>query len=232
MEGKVMYFRLNPVTSKIVLIFLVLLTSFLYGQDSTGTVTDVDSNVYKTVKIGNQWWMAENLKVTHYRNGDKIPNITDNTDWSHLASGAYCSFDNDEGNVATYGCLYNYYAVTDNRNIAPIGWHVPGDAEWKILIKHCGGASVAGNKMKEAGTEHWYESNPEITNESGFSALPGGLRLNTGAYFNIFFTATFWTSTEKGSANAWHWNLFYNISKARRQDLQNQYGISVRCLRD
>ena len=99
----------------------------------TGTVTDIDSNTYQTVKIGNQWWMTENLKVTHYRNGNAIPNVTDDSAWSSLTTGAYCIYNHDESNATTYGRLYNCYAVTDSRNIAPAGWHVPTDAEWTTL---------------------------------------------------------------------------------------------------
>ena len=96
---------------------------------ATSTMTDQDGNVYETVKIGNQWWMAENLKVTQYRNGDAIPNVTDADQWSSLTAGAYCGYENNLGNVSTYGCLYNWYAVNDSRNIAPSGWQVPTDAE-------------------------------------------------------------------------------------------------------
>jgi uncharacterized protein (TIGR02145 family) len=131
-----------------------------------GTVTDIDGNVYQTVTIGTQVWMKENLKVTHYRNGEAIPNVTDGNVWGALTTGAYCEYNNDVNNVATYGRLYISYAVADNRNIAPTGWHVPSDAEWKQLEMTLGmsqaqadsvgwhGAPVGG-KLKEAGTTHW-----------------------------------------------------------------------------
>ena len=151
----------------------------------TGTVTDIDGNTYQTVKIGDQWWMAENLKVTCYRNGDAIPNITDGTTWASLSTGAYCEYNNDINNVATYGRLYNWYAVTDSRNIAPAGWHVPSDAEWKQLEMYLGMSQSEadatgwrgtdeGGKLKEVGTMHWNSPNTGATNESGFTALPGG----------------------------------------------------------
>lgn len=98
------------------------------------TVTDIDGNVYRTVKIGSQWWMAENLKVTHYRNDDAIPNITDNTEWSTHTTGAYCCYNNAPDSAATWGGLYNWHAATDGRNLAPAGWHVPSDAEWQTLL--------------------------------------------------------------------------------------------------
>lgn len=143
-------------------------------SDCPPTVTDYDGNVYQTVLIGDQCWMMENLKVTHYRNGDPIPHVTDGVTWGNLTSGAYCNYNNDEGNVATYGRLYNWYAVDDSRNIAPAGWHVPSDAEWQTLVDYLGGDAVAGGKMKEAGTTHWASPNTGATNESGFTALPGG----------------------------------------------------------
>lgn len=130
------------------------------------TVTDIDGNVYKTVTIGNQAWMAENLKVMRYRNGDAIPNVTGGTDWSNLSTGAYCSYDNDDNNIDTYGLLYNWYAVDDSRNLAPEGWHVPTDEEWKELEMYLGMSQSEaddtgyrgtdeGGKLKEVGTTHW-----------------------------------------------------------------------------
>jgi uncharacterized protein (TIGR02145 family) len=116
-----------------------------------GTVTDIDGNIYITVKIGNQWWMAENLKVTHYQNSDVIPEVTDNTQWGGLFSGAWCSYNNEESNVAVYGRWYNWYAVSDGSNIAPAGWHVPSDEEWQTLVDYLGGDGVAGGKMKTTG---------------------------------------------------------------------------------
>ncbi len=168
------------------------------GKSSeTGIVTDIDGNTYQTIKIGNQWWMAENLKVTHYRNGDAIPNVTDYTEWVYLTSGAYCAYDNDNSHVATYGRLYNWYAVSDSRNVAPSGWHVSTFEEWQTLEDYLGGSSVAGGKLKEAGTSHWASPNTGATNESGFSALPSGYRSHVyGHYSAMGFYCDFWTSTE------------------------------------
>lgn len=154
-------------------------------KEKTGTVTDIDGNIYQTIKIGTQWWMAENLKVTHYRNGDSIPNVTDETAWSNLTTGAYGNYNNDDDISNTYANLYNWYAVNDSRNIAPIGWHIPTDAEWQTLVDYLGGESVAGSKMKETGTEHWRSPNVGTTNESGFSALPGDYRGISGKYYSV-----------------------------------------------
>jgi uncharacterized protein (TIGR02145 family) len=140
----------------------------------TNTVTDIDGNIYHTVTIGTQVWMVENLKTTKYRNGDPIPNVTGNA-WAALTTGAYCWYNNDAATYkATYGALYNWYAVADSRNIAPTGWHVPTDAEWTTLTTFLGGESVAGGKLKETGTNHWTSPNTGATNETGFTALPGG----------------------------------------------------------
>lgn len=203
-----------------------------------GTVTDIDGNIYITVKIGAQWWMAENLKVTHYRSGQAIPNVTDTLEWVNLSSSAYCNYDNDVNNVTTYGRLYNWYALDDNRNIAPAGWHVPTDAEWQILVDYLGGDAVAGGKMKATGTVQsgdglWYGPNEGATNESGFSALPGGYRSsNDGNCYELVGGAYFWSATEGGSDYAWRRGLAYYYSGVHRNYPDKRRGFSVRCVRD
>jgi len=213
-----------------------LLNQSNYSNEETGyineTITDIDGNVYKTVKIGTQVWMAENLKVTHYRNGAPIPNVTDNTAWSNLTTGAYCNSDNSPDNAVVYGRLYNWYAVTDSRNLAPIGWHVPSDAEWQTLINYLGGDDVAGGKIKEAGTTHWSSPNTGATNESGFTALPGGYRGYYGYFYLLGDYATFWSSAEDGSSHAWYRRLHYDTATVDRVPDGKQYGFSVRLVRD
>jgi len=196
------------------------------------TVTDIDGNTYRTVKIGDQWWMAENLRVTHYRNGDAIPHITDGTEWSKLTTGAYCEYDNSSANVATYGRLYNWYAVSDNRNIAPAGWHVPSDAEWQTLVDYLGGEFVAGGKMKEIGTTHWDSPNQGATNVSGFTALPGGYRSSDGGFFTLGSTTYFWSSKELNSNHAWFRELIYINAYIARSSASKHSGFSVRLVRD
>jgi uncharacterized protein (TIGR02145 family) len=209
-----------------------------YGDEvsfgTTGTVTDIDGNVYQTVKIGDQWWMAENLKVTHYRNGDTIPNVTDPSAWNVLTTGAYCAYDNNIANVAVYGRLYNWFAVDDSRNMAPAGWHVPTDAEWQTLVDYLGGGAVAGGKMKEAGTAHWANPNTGATNESGFTGLPGGGRGGNGPYSGLGNGAGFWTSTENEyiSDAAWNRNLTYNHPEVIHDYSGKKSGVSVRCVKD
>ncbi len=197
--------------------------------EKNSTVTDIDGNVYKTVQIEDQIWMAENLKVTHYRNGDAIPNFTDAAiEW--VIPGAYCNYDKDANNATTYGRLYNWYAVNDSRNIAPEGWHVPSDAEWKTLLNYLGGDDVAGGKMKETGTAHWNSPNTGATNESGFSALPGGAHDYNSYYESMGTNAGFWSSTEYDSGNAWYQVLSHNYSEVHRSDYDKRNGFSVRCV--
>jgi uncharacterized protein (TIGR02145 family) len=206
--------------------------SGIYEEEVAGTVTDIDGNVYQTIKIGDQWWMAENLKVTHYRNGDPIPNVTDAGVWSGLDTGACCNYNNEEGNVPVYGRLYNWYTVNDGRNIAPEGWHVPSDGEWQIMADYLGGDAVAGGKMKETGTTHWVSPNTGATNESGFTALPGGFRNMSGAFYVMTYSAYFWSSTEYTSGRAWYRSLIYDLAGLSRDYSSRTSGFSVRCVRD
>lgn len=201
----------------------------------TGTVTDIDGNTYRTIKIGNQWWMAENLKVTHYRNGDVIPNVTNNSEWTSLINGAYCNYANDSSIAATYGRLYNWIAVIDNRNIAPEGWHVPQYEEWQTLVDYLGGSDVAGGKMKEAGTTHWVSPNENATNSSGFSALPGGYRNyddnGFGTFFDLRYAAYFWSSTFSMN-RAWRCGIGFDDSHVNLGTEELRSGFSIRFIRD
>ena len=220
--------------------FTIGLVAFWSSEENTTestteedlTVTDIDGNVYQTIIIGEQEWMMENLKVTHYRDGTAIPTGHSNSDWSNLSTGAYAVYNDDESNADTYGYLYNWYAVDDSRNIAPEGWHVPTDDEWQILVDYLGGSSVAGGKMKETGTEHWNSPNTGATNESGFTALPGGYRIGNGYYFSMGNYGYFWSSTESSSNFAWYRELGYYHSAVGRHSGSKQIGFSVRCVRD
>ncbi|HEQ98212.1 MAG TPA: hypothetical protein ENO22_02600 [candidate division Zixibacteria bacterium] len=201
-------------------------------SDCPPTMTDYDGNVYQTVQIGDQCWMMENLKVTHYRNGDPVPDVTVDADWEALITGAYCEYNNDGGYVEVYGRLYNFYAIEDSRNLAPEGWHVPTDAEWLALINYLGGESVAGGKMKEAGTEHWAPPNDGATNESGFTALPAGARNSVGTFYNLGSSTTFWTADENKSNVAWFWVIYYSNPDIYSNYCYKAAGFSIRCLKD
>ncbi|MBN1348315.1 fibrobacter succinogenes major paralogous domain-containing protein [candidate division KSB1 bacterium] len=201
-------------------------------EEAPAAVTDVDGNTYQIVKIGNQWWLKENLKVTHYRNGDAIPNVTDDSAWVSLTTGAYCSYDNDPANSETYGHLYNWYAVNDPRCLAPEGWHAPSDDEWKALTDYLGGEAVAGAKMKKIGTTHWEQPNTGATNSSGLSALPAGTRAVEGEFQSKGRLALFWSSTERTSLLAWFRALQHDAEAASRVSGNIHYGYSVRCVKD
>ncbi len=206
--------------------------SFTTADSIITTVTDIDGNVYQTITIGTQVWMLENLKVTRYRNGDTIANITDNTLWSGLTYGAYCDYDNDTTNANTYGRIYNWFAVADSRQLAPAGWHVASDAEWNVLINYAGGSNVAGGKLKESGYLHWQSPNTGATNETGFTALPGGARSAGGPFSGKSNYANFWTSTPYSPMHAIPKTMYYNYSKVDGPWANKENGLYVRCIRD
>lgn len=199
-----------------------------------GTVTDIDGNVYKTIKIGDQWWMAENLCVTKYRNGEEISNIINNFEWASISSSSYCYYNNDFATYGSiYGALYNWNAVSDNRNIAPEGWHIPTDEEWKILINYLGGFSVAGGKMKELGTIHWLSPNTGATNSSGFTAIPAGSRgVSTGEFGWIGLGNDYWSSTSNTNTHAWAYYVGNNTSGCLRLSHNKGNGFAIRCIKD
>src|SRR6478736_1024516 len=155
-------------------------------------VKDVDGNVYSTIKIGTQTWMKENLKVTRYNNGDIIPTGLSDVSWATATSGAVTIYNNDDGNNKVYGKLYNWYAATDPRKIAPQGWHIPSTEEWEALISFLGGES-AGGQMKESGLAHWTIPNSGATNISGFTGLPAGLRYG-GTFSDLGISGIWWSS--------------------------------------
>ncbi len=203
-------------------------------------MTDQQGNVYKTIVIGTQEWMAENLKTTIYRNGDAIVNVTSETQWSGQTSGAWCYYENNSQYNCPYGKLYNWYAVADPRNICPTGWHVPTDAEWSVLINYLDpnasgedDFNTAGGKMKSTGSQYWLSPNQDATNESGFSGLPGGYRDgNIGFFGSVGNSGYWWGSTQSSSTYAWSRYLFNYGDNALRFPYTKLYGFSVRCIRD
>jgi trimeric autotransporter adhesin len=208
----------------------------------TAPITDYDGNVYHTVTIGTQVWLAENLKTTRYNDGTSIPNITDNTAWVALTTGAYSDYSNIPANSTTYGRLYNWYVVDNNtatkvasnggKNVCPTGWHVPSDAEWTTLTTYLGGESVAGGKLKETGITHWASPNTGATNETGFTAFPGGYRFNDGAYTLVGSDGLWWSSTDYSTTLAWFRYMSYNNAYVSRDFSSERSGFSVRCVRD
>lgn len=217
---------------KTVLIVLLSVFGYLcFSQEPDVPVTDIDGNVYKTVKIGNHVWMAENLKVTKFRNGELIPFMTDSIAWTDLTTGAYCNYSNKENLVAVYGRMYNWYAVVDSRNICPTGWHVPSDDEWVVLESYLGGENVAGGKMKLNDTTIWRSPNLGATNESGFSAVPGGRQYHS-AFFFLHEYGMYWAVTSENEEYSWSRYLTYSSEKLSRFHYKKYYGLSVRCMKD
>lgn len=213
-------------------------TTAVFNTDVTyGTMTDQDGNVYKTVTIGTQTWMAENLRTTKYNNGAAISWVTDNTAWASLSKGAYCNFNNTNNadTIATYGRLYNKYAVGSGK-LAPKGWHVATHFEWETLTSYLGGESVAGDKLKETGYKHWNISNSGATNETGFTALPGGCRYYDDGTFSTIGVSGFWWA-ETANTYPYYRLMFYDESKVYSLDNDDTrgvdlYGLSVRCVKD
>jgi len=215
----------------LIVIGLVFANGCKKDDGDKNTVKDIDGNVYHTVTIGTQVWMVENLKVTHFRNGDAIPEVTDNS-WNNLGTIAYCNYENtrNKDTIATYGRLYNWYAVHDSRNIAPSGWHVPADDEWTKLTEYLGGESIACAKLQETGTLHWLNNNNEgATNETGFTALPGGRRHHTDEFGFMREYGYWWSTTEHLTSFAWYRFMDWNFD--RKYDYKGN-GFSVRCVKD
>jgi uncharacterized protein (TIGR02145 family) len=193
-----------------------------------GSVIDIDSNVYKTILIGHQTWMAENLKAIRYNDSTAIPFIPKESDWSDLSTPGYCWYNNDS---VVYGAIYNWHAISIN-NLCPAGWHVPTDAEWTTLMTFLGGENIAGGKIKETSITHWLTNNSGTTNETGFTALPGGYRNYSGTYSNIKRYGYWWSSTESSSVDAVCRSMLYSFTSVDRSNSSKKSGFSVRCLKD
>ena len=199
-------------------------------------VTDIDGNEYETIVIGDQVWMAKNLKVTHYGNGDEIPTGFTNSEWSQLNDtemGAFAIYNDDPANAEIYGNLYNWYSVNDSRGVCPEGFHIPSDEEWTILAGFLGGS--AGSQL--AGNADLWNSGVLVDNPafgtSGFLALPGGDRTgHIGNYNHMGYNGYFWSSTAGNSSHAWNRVLDYYNSEVYRNDDYLRYGFSIRCLED
>ncbi len=210
-----------------------------YGDELnfTTSMVDFNGNLYKTVQIGTQVWMKENLRTINYRYGLEIPNVTNLTQWASLSTGAYCWYDNDPAtNKDIYGALYNWFAVNTG-NLCPIGWHVPTEADWTTLITFLGGEGVAGGKLKETGITHWASPNTGATDESGFTALPGACRftgtsLDPQGFAGIKSGGIWWSATEFDANTALARSIVFNDSKTFKGNVSKNIGNSVRCLKN
>lgn len=199
------------------------------------TIKDFDNNIYETVGIGSQMWMAANLKTTRYLNGDLISSTNPATlNISGETSPKYqWAYAGSENNVQVYGRLYTLYAVADSRKVCPAGWHVPSDAEWTLLENTLGTYLVAGSRLKETGNDHWRSPyNLDATNESCFTALPGGYRDSNGSFFMLEDIGYWWSSTQSQTNGSWVRSLSSNSVSVGRSGANNSFGISVRCVKD
>ena len=217
------------------------------GIGRSPTVRDIDGNIYPIVKIGNQWWMAENLRTTHYANGDPIATNLNNDDWFTTDMGAYAIYshtrdgvegiETDEEMLAAYGALYNWHAVKDPRRICPKGWHVPTLEEWQILLDYLEvdriGTELKSTRIAPDPHPRWNSScgSSHATNEAGFSAFPAGYRYQAGPFEDFGRIAFWWTSTKAESGVAW--DIFINCSdQCTYSDTPRNNGFSVRCVMD
>ena len=221
------------------------------------TVTDFDGNMYATIEIGTQVWMAENLKVSHYPDGSPIPEVSDEAEWNAMApeAQAYCWYNNQTEYSDISGALYTWAAAmyggqssdtvpSGVQGVCPDGWHLPSDAEWKVLEIFLGMSETdvdlydwrgtdEGGQLKEIGFTHWAIPNTGASNSSGFTAIPGGFRSVKGMFYNEDSNAAFWTSTEdEGVNNAWYRTLNFDMEQVYRQHNSMQLGLSVRCVQD
>lgn len=203
----------------------------------SGTVFDVEGNMYNTITIGSQTWMTENLRSTRYNDSTEVTNVTDDGTWGSLTTEAYCWLDNDTANRVPYGALYNWHAVNTGK-LCPHGWHVPSNAEWEVLENTLGGSSNAGGKLKATGTVEdedglWYAPNTGATNQSGFNALPAGYRYgnNIGMFNIVGYEGRWWTSTEYDNEEAWQRVINNNSSAIFTGSNKKDFGLSVRCVK-
>ncbi len=225
-QGSLYHFRIKAVSS----------AGTSFGDDltfnTTLPLTDVEGNIYNVVVIGTQIWMAENLKTIHYNDGTAIPLITDVLDWSTATTPSYSWYNHDPSTFKnTYGALYNWYVINSGK-LCPSGWHVPTNTEWTSLSDYLGGESIAGKKLKEPGSLHWISPTTQETNESGFTALPGGSRWGSGVFGHMGIYGSWWSSTQTSSSDAWKRSMQDESNSLNTSSQIKQLGFSVRCIKD
>ncbi len=198
----------------------------VYSHNSAGNSPSYSNEL--TISTGSQIWMDKNLNVTTYRNGDPIPQVTDQTLWTNLTTGAWCYYNNDPSNEAIYGKLYNWYAVNDTRGLAPVGWHIPSETEWNVMLIFLGGNTVAGGKLKSV--TGWQSPNTGTTNSSGFSALPSGQRRTI--FSDLSFIGYWWSSTLYTAPITARYFALTNGGAINSNNDSRYYGFSVRCVKD
>ncbi|MCX6180201.1 MAG: fibrobacter succinogenes major paralogous domain-containing protein [Chlorobiales bacterium] len=217
----------------LLIIVITLMTSF--SDTQAEQLGDVESNTYKSVTIGNQVWMQDNLNVSKYRNGDLIRQAKTSEEWNDAGAngeGVWSYYNNDPAHGKKYGKLYNWFAVHDPRGLAPLGWHIPSDKEWTTATSALGGEKIAGGKMKFSGISQWQSPNVGGNNSSNFSALPSGLRGIDGKFNFIGESAYFWSNSEYSTTTAWYRVLNHHLPTLVRSSEEKVDGLSVRCIAD
>ena len=221
------------------ILLIISLSNNIRLTAQTDSISDWEGNYYPVVQIGEQWWMAENLKATHYANGDPIQHLQEAAEWDTAATGAYCYYDNDTSHILNYGMLYNWHAAMDERGVCPESWHVPTDIEWIKLEKYLGmSASEAGRMTAWRGSNEGDKLKSESfngTNSSGFSALGTGYRDPAGVYKAMGTDNDYWTSTaynNDGSIEGILHGLLDSKSTVVRNFHVPGYGFCIRCVRD
>jgi uncharacterized protein (TIGR02145 family) len=217
-----------------ILLGMMLILPFSCKKDEQPpeAVIDIDGISYKTVKIGEQIWMAENLKTSRYNDGTEIQLIKDATIWNGMKTGGYCWYKNDElSHKDPYGAIYNGYAVITGK-ICPTGWHVPEKEDWLKLREFTGDSIKGGGKLKEAGIVHWLTPNKGADNSSGFTALASGMRYFEGTFASILSFTGIWSSTETGVKDLWYMSLYYGDAIFTISNMTKNHGFSVRCIKD
>ena len=217
----------------VLLPIILMITCQIIGQN----IKDIDGNIYSTITIGTQTWTVENLKTTRFTNGRIIPYVYEDTVWGSLTTSAFCTYDNDVTYREKFGNLYNFYAVIDTNGLCPVGWHVPTNEEWEILIEFLGGDSIAGGKLREAGITHWHQSNPWADNSSGLTVLPAGYRFSDygfykGQFNGLYGNGAIWTSTSSSDSTSLSKYFYRGDASLGHIDHKNSYGRSVRCIKN
>lgn len=217
-----------------IMLIMVCIVAFSCKKDESppGPVTDIDGTIYKTIKIGEQIWMAENLKTTRYNDGTEIALISDAAVWNNTTSGGYCWYMNDKSSFGDiYGAIYNGYTI-NTAIVCPVGWHVPDREEWQKLRNFTGDSLKAGGKLKEAGTEHWLAPNKGADNSSGFTALASGMRYFDGSFASVLYFTGIWSSTETGEKDLLYMSLNYGDATFSISNIKRNQGFSIRCIKD
>jgi len=208
-------------------VFMILKPGPVYGS-----ISDKDGNTYKTLLIGTQTWMVKNLKTTKYNDGTLIPFVSDVSSWSNLTSPGYCWPNDFPAYKASYGILYNWYAVSSNK-LCPVGWHIPTDQEWNLLITYFGGEMIAGGMLKESSLNYWKAPNTGASNMSHFWGLPGGrIESSDSSFQKITEMGCWWTNTSHNKDMSIAWVIYYNNESARKVFYPKKFGLSVRCIWD